>query len=430
MVPQEERALDLVLWGATGFTGQLVAEYLVKHGPEGLRWAIAGRNKEKLERLLERLETKAPPSILVATLDDASSLEAMTADSRVLISTAGPYSRLGTPVLTACVKTDTDYCDLTGETPWIRQSIDRFHNQARDQGTRIVHCCGYDSIPSDLGVYLLHLAAQSEGLCLEQVKLFSAHSRGGISGGTIASLFEVLDQSRDRQVRQVLGNPYSLNPSEQMHGPDGSDPSSVRFDRDLERWTGPFVMAAVNSRIVRRSNALLDFAYGPELRYSEAMSTRKGLGGWWRAQKLRWGIGLFMLLAMPRPTRRLLQRRFLPRPGQGPDRKQVESGCFQMLLVGQAVGSEGEARRLLGVVEGQRDPGYGETAKMLGESALCLALDRSHLPENAGVLTPASAMGSALVRRLRRAGMTLEVHSWPAGSDVLEQVEAAYRSRR
>lgn len=429
MTDSPQRTFDLILWGATGFTGRLVAEYLATHAPKGFRWAIAGRNEAKLLELQQSRCGPHPPDVRTANLQDPESLNHLTAQTKVLVSTVGPYAKWGTPMVRACVETQTDYCDLTGEVPWIRESIDQFHEHAKANGTRIVHCCGFDSIPSDLGTLLLHQKAKEDDLALDRVNLFSNHTKGGLSGGTIASMIGVVDQAQDRNVRRLLRHPYSLNPDSAEKGPDGSEPTSVRFDSDLQKWTAPFLMAAINSRVVRRSNALMDYAYGPSLRYSEATATRKGLSGWWRAHRLRLGLAIFFLLILRPFTRRQLQKRFLPKPGQGPSRTQIENGCFQMLLVGHAHNKDGRATRMLATVEGMRDPGYGETAKMLAESAMALSIDSKDLPEMAGVLTPASALGSVLVRRLRNAGMTLEVHNWPAGSNTLNQVQKAYRNR-
>lgn len=390
--------LDLLVWGATGFTGRLVTEYLAKHAPTDLRWAIGGRDAGKLDALRSALGLALDTH--VADGLDSSSMDALAARTRVVATTVGPYAKYGGPLVAACVRNGTDYCDLTGETTWIRRVIDEHHTHAARTGARIVHCCGFDSIPSDLGVWMMHDAMTAAGRRVAKVRYVLHPSPAGVSGGTVASLLGVLEELRDPAVRRVLADPYALNPEGERRGPDGPDPTRPRFDRDVGLWTGPFLMAAINTRVVRRSNALLGYPYGRDFRYSEVQATKSRAGAW----KLAAGLGVLASVGVTKPGRGLL-RRFTPSPGEGPSKARRERGWFHVELVAEA--HDEPPLKLHGHVRGVQDPGYGETAKMLGESALCLALD--DLPLRGGVLTPASCMGAALVERLRAAGMTFEV---------------------
>jgi short subunit dehydrogenase-like uncharacterized protein len=408
---RNSRAFDVVLWGATGFTGRLLAEYFTKkYGVGGdLRWAIAGRNREKLDQVrssLMSLDARAGDlPLLVGDSQDAASLAPIVASTRVVATTVGPYSLYGRELVAACVEHGTDLCDITGETQFVRAMIDLHHARAKETGARIVHCCGFDSIPSDLGVLLLQTEmAARHGTPCAQVDLVVKELRGGFSGGTIASILEfAVEAGRDRTVRRIIADPYSLDPDRGTPGPDGQDQVGVRWDRNLELWTGPFLMAAINTRIVRRSNALLGYRYGVDFRYGESQATAGGPAGFVAATAMAAGIVAFLGLAFFPPTRAIL-RRLLPSPGEGPSKKKRESGKFVVKLVG----SSGDGRaRLTVTVRGHSDPGYGETVKMLGESAVCLAQD--DLPDGGGVLTPAASMGLRLVERLRAAGMEFEV---------------------
>lgn len=399
-----DRDFDLVLFGATGFTGRLVAEHVVRRR-SGLRLALAGRSRHKLERVRDDLATmdasaRDLPLLLADALDPAA-IGAIAGRSRVVCTTVGPFARVGRELVAACVEHGTAYCDSTGETHFVRAMIDQHHARAVETGACIVHCCGFDSIPSDLGVLVLHheLAARGKQLAEAHFRVLSA--KGGVSGGTVASMFALAEEARDPAVRRLLADPYALCPGA-ARGPDGGDSLGPRRDADTGRFTGPFVMAAINTRVVRRSNLLLDFAYGQAFRYDEAVDMGKGPLGLARAAAMTAGLGAVLAAAAFRPTRRLAAR-LLPAPGEGPSPEARERGSFAIEIRG--VATDGERRRV--VVSGRRDPGYGETAVMMGESALCLAEDA--LPERGGVLTPASCMGMTLVERLRAAGMTFRV---------------------
>ncbi len=396
---------DLVLWGATGFTGRLVAEYLLeRYGADGdLRWAMGGRDHKKLEEVRSELGAgaEAVPLVLGDARDEAS-LESLVRRAAVVCSTVGPYAVYGSELVAACARHGTHYCDLTGELQWMRRMIDAHQAEALASGARIVHACGFDSIPSDLGCLFVQQEMQRRyGAAAREVRLGVRSMRGSFSGGTVASLLNVLEETgRDRTVARVLADPYALNPEGERNGPDGPDQRGIAFDAVFDAWTAPFVMAAVNTRVVRRTNALLDFSWGRDFRYSEAMLMGSGMSGWLGAAGLTAGLGGFLAAASLGPARRLLQKRFLPKPGEGPSREARERGGFDLEIVGTQ--PERADAIVRGRVQAQRDPGYGATARMLGEAAVCLAKDEDRLVAHGGFWTPASAMGNALIERLQR----------------------------
>ncbi len=415
MTEMNKRAFNVVVWGATGFTGQLVAEYLIKrYGGDALELALGGRSREKLEAVRAGLAQSEPGaaelSLLVGDSFDAASLDAIAAQTRVVCSTVGPYAKYGAELVAACVRHGTSYCDLAGEVQFMRRMIDAHHEAAKQSGARIVHACGFDSIPSDLGTLLLQQASEERhGAACSRVKLFAGEMKGSFSGGTFASILNLLDEAkRDRTIRRIVGDPYALCPDGERQGPDGPDPMRVRHDRDLGMWVGPFLMAAANSRVVRRSHALLGHPWGRDFRYSEEASFGHGAKGLARATATAGGLAALVAAASVPATRALLERK-LPKPGEGPSRAEREAGYFVTRLVGSGRDAGGQPVRVRVRVEGHADPGYGETAKMLGESAVCLALDSDQLEAGGGVLTPASAMGLRLVERLRDAGMQFDV---------------------
>lgn len=407
------REFDLILMGATGFTGRLVAEYLLpKEEEEGLTWAIAGRNQAKLERLKADLGPRAENlSIVLADSFDKDSLIAMARRSRVISSTVGPYSKYGSLLVEACVEEGTDYCDLTGEAHWVRKLIDTYHHQARNSGARIVHFCGFDSIPSDLGTLMLqHEAIARHNRPANSVHYYLTGGKGGVSGGTLESMAVSLEQaSTDATIQQTLSDPYGLNPQDQRHGPDGNIQMSMRYDDAVNAWTAPFVMAVINEKVVRRSNALLDYAYGPTFRYAESSLMGSGLTGALRAGGLTTGLGLFAGGMALTPTRRLLQRFVLPAPGEGPSDTTRNAGYFRVLLRGEGLDDSGTPFVINAHVGADQDPGYGATSMMLAEAAISLALDGHQTEHQGGILTPASALGAPLIDRLRQAGMTFDI---------------------
>ncbi|EAY30424.1 saccharopine dehydrogenase family protein [Microscilla marina] len=390
------KAYDIVLWGATGFTGQLVAQYLLHQYGTGqaLAWAIAGRNESKLKKIRTELGNENIPMI-IADSHDRASLEAMVQQTKVVCTTVGPYAKYGDLLVELCVTQGVHYCDLTGEIQWMRRTIDQHHQQAQVNQTKIVHCCGVDSIPSDMGVYFLQKQAQKQWQAYaKEVKLRLTEVSGGVSGGTVASLDNVMEEAKkDPQVQAVLDNPYSLNPVGQQQGNDQLELTETTYDDDFKAWIAPFVMAAINARVVRRSHALNGFPYGEDFRYDEATFTGEGITGWAKAQ-----LTSVVSNALFDPTSFLkkLINPFLPDPGKGPSEKQRENGYYKMVLRGES--ADGKVLKVL--VHGDRDPGYGSTSKMLAESAVCLAKDE--LPASYGVLTPHTAMGEALLQRLEK----------------------------
>jgi short subunit dehydrogenase-like uncharacterized protein len=397
-----EREFDVIVFGATGFTGRLVAEYLAQiAGDQGIRWAIAGRDRAKLERVREALGAEV--SALVGDAMDEGAMRAMARRTRVVLSTVGPFARYGSALVAACVAEATDYCDTTGEVQWVRAMIDAHHERAKASGARIVHCCGYDSVPSDIGTLaLFDHVEQTRGVKLARIDHYAGEVRGGVSGGTVASMLAIAEQvGRDRDLRRLLVDPYALNPEPKLTGPDTRDSLAPRFEPRLQMWTAPWVMAAVNSRVVRRSNAMMGFRYGQEFRYAEAMSTGAGPKGLARAAVVSAAMAGAFIALQPAKLRALLAERVLPKPGEGPSRESIERGYFVSRFVGEAPGVDARL-----IIRGQRDPGYGATARMITESALALLQD-ARVSEG-GVLTPASAIGLQLVPRLERVGIRFE----------------------
>lgn len=408
---QDEMSFDLVLLGATGFTGRLVAQYLLqRHGADGdFRWALAGRSRDKLEDLRSELGvTAAALPLLVADSNDRASLVAMVAQTRAVCSTVGPYALYGSELVAACAASGTDYCDLTGEVPWMRQMLDAHEEAAMASGARLVHCCGFDSIPSDLGVWFLqHQSQRLFGKPMSRVRLGVQSLRGKMSGGTAASMLNIIESSRsDPEVARIARNPYSLCPPEFRKGPRQPYVKGPTFDEDLDAWLSPFVMAAINTRIVHRSHALQGRPWGEDFSYEEAMMTGRGFKG--RRRAIGWSLALggFALGASLGPTRSLMQKLVLPKPGQGPSAEERERGLFKLLLVGH----DEDGREIRVRVTGDRDPGYGSTAKMLGEAAYTLATDVPAGSPPGGFWTPSTAMAEKLIPRLvEHAGLTFEL---------------------
>ncbi|WP_448609154.1 saccharopine dehydrogenase family protein [Geodermatophilus sp. URMC 60] len=401
------RTHDVVVYGATGFVGRLLAAYLARAAPAGLRVALAGRSRSRLEQVRGELPATARDWPLVeADSTDAASLAAMAASARVLATTVGPYVRYGLPVVEACARAGTHYADLTGEVLFVRRAIDRTDAVARDTGARIVHACGYDSIPSDLSALLLAERARLDGAGgLRDVQLV-ATARGGFSGGTVDSVRAQFEEmGRDPAARRLAGDPFALSPDRDAE-PDTRQPRDAGPPSRTPdgRWTAPFVMAPFNTRIVRRSSALQGWAYGRGMRYGEVMGCGRGIAGAATATAVTAGLaGLAAAMSLP-PTRTLLDR-VLPEPGTGPGEQTRARGWFRMVV--DATTENG--RRYRATAGGQGDPGYAATAVMMGETALRLAVDGDRLPGGAGSLTPATALGSVLVERLRAAGHTYDV---------------------
>ena len=405
-----QRAYDLVLYGATGFVGRQTVAYFAQHAG-ALRWALAGRSAARLEEVRAACGPGAAGAgIVVADATDAKALNTLAAQARVVLSTAGPFALYGSALVAACVQQRCHYVDITGETPWVRDLIDRHHDQAARDGTRIIPCCGFDSVPSDLGAWLVAEALwQQHGEACASVK--ACHSmRGGVNGGTLASALNMMESGQ----RQRFAEPFLLNPAGSMptDAAAHADPIAPHHDADFDAWLGPFMMGPVNTRVVRRSAALLAArgdapAYAAEFRYQEYLRYGKGPLAAAAAGGVTLGMGLGMAAIRFKPWRSVAEA-LMPAPGSGPSQAAMDAGSFRCELVGTSVG--GHVVR--GRVAGRGDPGNRATTVFVCEAALALADEpAAELPGGAGaggVLTPASGLGHVLARRLVAAGMTLE----------------------
>ena len=389
-----KKKLDLVIWGATGFTGQLVCEYIARsYDSKDLNWTIAGRNEEKLLKLKNRLNINKP--VFIGNSNDKSSLEKICGKTKVICSTVGPYAIHGTELIHACVKMKTNYCDISGETQWIRKIIDTYHENAKSLKIKIVNSCGFDSIPSDMGVYFCQSNCYKEnGEYANAINMRVAGTKGGFSGGTYNSLTNVIHEaSVNKSVRKTLNNPYGLNPINEQSGPDKKDLRSVIYDKEAKSWIAPFVMAGINTKIVRRSNALFNYKYGKSFLYSEAVLVGDGILG-----KIIGYLSLIRILMVIQKKGSILKRivdLFVPKAGQGPSKNQRENGFFNLKFYFNR-----NRKKYLAKVTGDMDPGYGSTSKMLAECAVCLALDDT-LNKNYGVLTPSVAFEENILQRLQ-----------------------------
>lgn len=406
---------DLVVFGATSFVGQILTQYLAEYfaqQDEKLNWAIAGRSKSKLEepkQALGALGENLP--ILIADAGSDADLTALCTNTRVVVSTVGPYALYGEPLIKACVENGTDYCDLTGETQWIKKMIEKYETQAQQSGARIVHCCGFDSVPSDMGVYFLQQQALKQfGVPATQVKMRVKTLKGGASGGTVASLINVIQEAAaDPVLKKELVNPYSICPKGHSFTQQQDFIKTAKLDPDFNAWIAPFVMAAVNERVVHRSNALSGNAYGSNFSYNEAILTGTGINGRLKALGMVAGLGAFMLAAVNKPISQLMERYVLPKPGEGPTPEQQRSGRFDLRFFGKT--NEGQSLRVK--VTGDRDPGYGSTGKMLGQAAISLALDHvkdgEKVGRSGGFWTPATMFDDRFIQRLtRHAGLVFQ----------------------
>lgn len=404
------KEFDLIVFGATGFTGRLVVEYLARHYGAGsdIRWAMAGRNAAKLEQV--RKETGAPDSVALITADagDSAALTALVARAKVVITTVGPYQLYGEALVRACAQAGTDYVDLCGEPGWMAQMVPQLEITARNSGARIVFSCGFDSVPFDLGVvYLQQQAQQRFGAPLTSVRGRVRRIKGGISGGTLASGMATMERiEREPALAAIMADPFALTPG--FAGPPQPDGNDASYDEWVQSWTGPFMMATINTKNVHRTNAVLGHPWGKQFRYDEKMMTGDGPKGKRRARNLTRMTWLQNLALGFGPLRSLLRRFVLAKPGEGPDQQAREKGRYDLLFVGETAGGQ----RLRACVKGDRDPGYGSTCKMLAECALCLVGDPERTMAGGGVWTPGSAMGMALIPRLEQyAGLSFTIEN-------------------
>ncbi len=401
-----ERPLDVVVFGATSFVGRIICSHLVaRHGSDGpLRWAIAGRSDSQLAQVAA--STGADVERIVADAHDADAMRRLAGRTRVVASTVGPYALYGSKLVAAVAAAGTDYLDLAGEPHWMQRMIDTHSDTARASGARIVHACGFDSIPSDLGVWFTQQRAQERfGEYCRTIAMRVKGFKGGVSGGTLASMMNALDAaSRNPDLRKILGNPYALAPADIRRGVRQPNVTLPQHDDAAGQWVGPFVMASINTRVVHRTHALLGRPWGEDFRYDEAMMMGEGPFGAAKAAALAGALGGFMAAASVGPGRGLLKR-VLPEPGSGPSPETQKAGYFNLRFFGETRSDDTIETK----VTGDRDPGYGSTAKMFGEAAVALLdVDRETTP--GGIHTPVTAFGDLLIDRLvEHAGMTFSV---------------------
>lgn len=402
---------DIVIFGATSFVGQILTRYmLAQFALDGeFKWAIAGRSQNKLMALKQSLGSAAESlDVLVADAADEASLNLLCSSTRVIISTVGPYALYGEPLLKTCVALGTDYCDLTGEVQWIAKMLERYESQAKVTGARIVNSCGFDSLPSDLGVYFLQQHAhQKFAERCSSIKMRVKEMKGAASGGTVASMINIFKEvATNPSLRKLLANPYAICPADHGNKVRQNSMNRPQYDSDFNSWVAPFVMAVINTRIVHRSNALVAGGYSQHFEYNEAMLTGKGIVGATMATTVGAGLGGFAMAAVIPPTRWAMEKFILPKPGEGPSQDAQEKGFYDLRFYGKT--DSGETIRVK--VTGDQDPGYGSTAKMLAQAAACLAQDISKQSVPGDFWTPASIFGDKLINRLESyAGLTFEV---------------------
>jgi short subunit dehydrogenase-like uncharacterized protein len=386
---------DIIVYGATGFTGQLVAEYLATQyrGDGNLKWAMAGRSLEKLASVRDAVGAPADTPLIVADAGDPASLTAMAAQTRSVISTVGPYQLYGSELVAACAGSGTDYLDLCGEPVWMRQMIDAHQATAQSSGARIVFSCGFDSLPFELGVFFCQETAKKVlGAPVGRVKGRVRAMKGTFSGGTAASIKATFAAAaKDLSLVALLKDPFVLTPG--FAGPKQPPGNKPAFDSELDAWTAPFVMATINTRSVHRSNLLMGFPYGRDFVYDEMVLTGPGEKGEANAK---------LVVA----ANAQLGGAGGPKPGEGPSKEERENGLYDLLFVGLAP----DGRQIRVAVRGDRDPGYGSTSKMIGECAVCLLRDTPEV--SGGIWTPGAAMGDRLIKRLvDHAGLTFQVEA-------------------
>ena len=409
----EKRPYAVVLYGATSFVGQITAHYLTeflsntkdKDGAD-VTWAIAGRDEKKLNELQSKLGSTV--DIIIANSDDTDSLDEMTKQTQVIISTVGPYLKYGEPLIKSCATNGTDYVDLTGEAIFIKDMMDKYQDTAKQSGARIVNSCGFDSIPSDLGVYFTQQQAEEKfGSACDVIHMRVKAAKGGLSGGTIASMATIFEEvGKDKSRRKQVANPYLLNDDKDAPNVRQDNVSKPEYDNEHKRWLAPFVMASINTRIVHRTNQLLGYEYGRDFKYDEAMWMKDGVKGKLSSYAMSAGLFGFATAMMVKPSRDLLSKHVLPKSGSGPSAEEQANGYFDIRLFGETANKDTINTK----VTGDKDPGYGSTSRMLAQAALCLAQDISKEEVGGGFWTPASAMGNHLLARLEEhAGLSFEV---------------------
>ena len=391
-----EKDIDIIIYGATGFTGKLCVKYFQSLNTT-VTWAMAGRNLIKLQKVADDHQAKV--EILLADSDDESALDNLTSRARVILSTAGPFHRYGSKLVASCIKNHAHYVDITGENFWVKDLIEKHHAEASAKGIRIIPSCGFDSIPSDLGAFF---SAQAIGKPIKRIESFHSYE-GGASGGTLETMFSMgeLDLGDD------LTNPFLLNPEDSYSDEQmqlSSDRVGIAKKSEINAWSGPFIMATANTRVVRRTEALLALrqeSYGPDFTYQEHAFHKS----WWSAAKSLVLTGLSVLILLS-PLKRLVKP-FLPKPGEGPSETVQENGWFDCKFIVEA----NDGTKSVFNMNGKGDPGYKVTSKLVSECALCLIEDQDTLPgggEYGGILTSASGLGESLIARLKRVGINFE----------------------
>ncbi|MDC0440934.1 saccharopine dehydrogenase NADP-binding domain-containing protein [Gammaproteobacteria bacterium] len=391
-----EKDIDIIIYGATGFTGKLCVKYFQSINTT-VTWAMAGRNLIKLQKVADDHQAKV--EILLADSDDESALDNLTSRARVILSTTGPFHRYGSKLVASCIKNHAHYVDITGENFWVKGLIEKHHAEASAKGIRIIPSCGFDSIPSDLGAFF---SAQAIGKPIKRIESFHSYE-GGASGGTLETMFSMgeLDLGDD------LTNPFLLNPEDSYSDEQmqlSSDRVGIAKKSEINAWSGPFIMATANTRVVRRTEALLALrqeSYGPDFTYQEHAFHKS----WWSAAKSLVLTGLSVLILLS-PLKRLVKP-FLPKPGEGPSETVQENGWFDCKFIVEA----NDGTKSVFNMNGKGDPGYKVTSKLVSECALCLIEDQDTLPggdEYGGILTSASGLGQSLIARLKRAGINFE----------------------
>jgi short subunit dehydrogenase-like uncharacterized protein len=404
---------DIVIFGATSFVGQILTRYMLEHFPaeNALSWAIAGRSETKLQELKQSLGSSGEHlNVIVADSADENSLKQMCEATKVVVSTVGPYALFGETLVKTCAALGTDYCDLTGEVQWIAKMLERYEDVAKVTGARIVNCCGFDSVPSDLGVYFLQQQAKEKlGQSCSSVKMRVKAMKGAASGGTVASMTNIFKEvAKDPKLRKTLANPYAICPPEYASKVRQNSMNRPQYDADFNSWSAPFVMAVINTRVVFRTNAILadGEGYSDHFEYNEAMLTGKGIVGSAMAAGVGVGLGGFAMAAVIPPTRWLMEKTILPKPGEGPSPEAQVKGFYDIRFFGKT----DDRQELRCKVTGDQDPGYGSTAKILGQAAACLAQEISKESTPGGFWTPASIFGEKLINRLvEKSGLTFEI---------------------
>ena len=391
-----EKDIDIIIYGATGFTGKLCVKYFQSLNTT-VTWAMAGRNLIKLQKVADDHQAKV--EILLADSDDESALDNLTSRARVILSTTGPFHRYGSKLVASCIKNRAHYVDITGENFWVKGLIEKHHAEASAKGIRIIPSCGFDSIQSDLGAFF---SAKAIGKPIKRIESFHSYE-GGASGGTLETMFSMgeLDLGDD------LTNPFLLNPEDSYSNEQmqlSSDRVGIAKKSEINAWSGPFIMATANTRVVRRTEALLALrqeSYGPDFTYQEHAFHKS----WWSAAKSLVLTGLSVLILLS-PLKRLVKP-FLPKPGEGPSETVQENGWFDCKFIVEA----NDGTKSVFNMNGKGDPGYKVTSKLVSECALCLIEDQDTLPgggEYGGILTSASGLGESLIARLKRVGINFE----------------------